>query len=93
VLGHVDVRVAEVVVVTAGGLVPLVVEGTLLVFDVARGPGSHSHVALVVRAVDVVLLGNLPGQRLVVGQSRGGSGVVFRRSVLWDGNYINTEKY
>lgn len=83
-LGHVDVRVTKVVVIAASGLVSLMVERAFLVFhDMARGAGGERQVALVVGAVDVVLLHHLPGQRVVVGQRRRVPWVVLRRSVLW----------
>lgn len=83
VLGHVHVRVAEVVVVASGSLVSLVMEWALLVFyGVAGGARGEGEVALVVGAVDVVLLRHLAGEGVVVGQGRCVAWVVFRRSVL-----------
>lgn len=69
VLGHVHVRVSEVVVVAPSGLITLgVVKRTFLVFyGVTRGWGCERSIALV-RAVDVVLLSQLPRQRVVVRQ-------------------------
>lgn len=78
-------RVPKVVVVASGCLVSLwVVERAFLILDgVSWGGGRERGVALV-RAVEVVLLGQLPGQRVVMRKSRRVYWMVLRRSVLKD---------
>ena len=83
VLGHVDVRVSEVVVVAPGGLVPLgVMERTFFVLDRVSGRRGRERSVTLVWAVDVVLLSQLPRQRVVMRESRRVHRVVLRRSVL-----------
>lgn len=68
VLGHEDMGIPKVVVVASGRLVPLgMVEWALFILDdVARGPWRQGGIALVVLSVDVVLLGHLSGQGVVM---------------------------
>lgn len=81
-LGYEDVGVSEVMVVASGSLVSLVMEGTILILDaVTRGARGEGDVALAVRSVDVVLLGQLPGECVVMRERRC-VGVTLRRSVL-----------
>lgn len=73
--------VPKVVVVAAGGLVPLMMERAFLVlYTVSRGAGRYGLVAFV--RAQVVLLSQLPRQRVVVRESRRVTRMVFRRSVL-----------
>lgn len=86
VLGHVDVGISEVVVVASCCLVSLVVERAFLVFigvsGGARGVGGDF--TLVVRAVEMILLGQLTRQSIVMRQRRCTARAVLRRSVLWN---------
>lgn len=76
--------VAKVMVVAACGLVPLrVVQGAFFVLDnVTWGARCDGGIALVVLGVEMVLLGHLSRQRVVVRQGRSIADVMLRRSVL-----------